>query len=432
MTLVEITNEESNYGAKIIVVGVGGAGNNVVNRMIEDGIQGVEYICVNTDSQQLRKCKAPNCIQIGEKLTKGRGAGGNPEVGKNSAEESREILTDAIREAEMVFVTCGMGGGTGTGAAPVIAQIAKEMNILTVAVVSKPFDHEGDVRMIQAMEGIANLKENVDTMIVIPNEKLRQICDKKARFPEVLKMADSVLRQGVQGITDIINRMGDINLDFEDVCTVMRGKGIAHIGIGKATGDDSCMQAVQMAIASPLLETNIEGADNIILHFSGDLVFDDTINASNYVKEIVGPDTNVIFGEAYDDSEPDTCSVTIIATGIKNSPDLQNIAGMNSSNGGAQKQGLGFLNANNGMGAARRPAGVQPQAQPSNAGFSSNRTNTFNKQPAQTKPSVPPFMQSQNGQNTYRNPKPSVNPNNNMSDGNSILIPEWISRQNNN
>ena len=192
--MVEITNEESNYGAKIIVVGVGGAGNNVVNRMIEDGIQGVEYICVNTDSQQLRKCKAPNCIQIGEKLTKGRGAGGNPEVGRNSAEESKEILTEAIKEAEMVFVTCGMGGGTGTGAAPVIAQIAKEMGILTVAVVSKPFDHEGDVRMEQAMDGIANLKEHVDTMIVIPNEKLRQICDKKARFPEVLKMADSVLR----------------------------------------------------------------------------------------------------------------------------------------------------------------------------------------------------------------------------------------------
>ena len=178
--MVEITNDESNYGAKIIVVGVGGAGNNVVNRMIEDGIQGVEYICVNTDSQQLKKCKCSSCIQIGEKLTKGRGAGGNPEVGKNSAEESREALTEAIKEAEMVFVTCGMGGGTGTGAAPVIAQIAKEMNILTVAVVSKPFKHEGDVRMTQAMNGIATLKENVDTMIVIPNEKLREICDKKA------------------------------------------------------------------------------------------------------------------------------------------------------------------------------------------------------------------------------------------------------------
>ena len=422
-TLVEITNEESNYGAKIIVVGVGGAGNNVVNRMIEDGIQGVEYICVNTDSQQLRKCKAPNCIQIGEKLTKGRGAGGNPEVGRNSAEESKEILTEAIKEAEMVFVTCGMGGGTGTGAAPVIAQIAKEMGILTVAVVSKPFDHEGDVRMEQAMDGIANLKEHVDTMIVIPNEKLRQICDKKARFPEVLKMADSVLRQGVQGITDIINRMGDINLDFEDVCTVMRDKGVAHIGIGRATGDDSCMQAVQMAIASPLLETNIEGADNIIIHFSGDLVFDDTINASNYVKEIVGPDTNVIFGEAYDDSEPDTCSVTIIATGIKNSPDLQVIEGSVGAQS-ANRPGLGFLNMNQ---PAKKPAATSPfqaapQAQPKQPAFGRPATGAV-KQPAA--PSA-----NQSGQ--YRSPKTNGNANRNVADGSSILIPEWISRQNNN
>ena len=440
--MVEITSEESNYGAKIIVVGVGGAGNNVVNRMIEDGIQGVEYICVNTDSQQLRKCKAPNCIQIGEKLTKGRGAGGNPEVGKNSAEESRETLTDAIREAEMVFVTCGMGGGTGTGAAPVIAQIAKEMNILTVAVVSKPFDHEGDVRMEQAMEGISRLKEHVDTMIVIPNEKLRQICDKKARFPEVLRMADTVLRQGVQGITDIINKIGDINLDFEDVCTVMRNKGIAHIGIGRATGEESCLTAVQQAIESPLLETNIAGADNIILHFSGDLGFDDTINASNYVKEIVGPDTNVIFGEVYDDSEPDTCSVTIIATGIKNSPDLQNIQNnaarqpvMTQAQAPSAQQvnkpGLGFLNMGNGT-AQRKPAGqVMPGMTQSNAG---SRQPMYGKSPAQgsaqNRPAVNQQPQTQGVQ--YRSPKQNSNAGANVSDGSSILIPEWISRQNNN
>ncbi len=409
-TLVEITNDESNYGAKIIVVGVGGAGNNVVNRMIEDGIQGVEYICVNTDSQQLKKCKCPNIIQIGEKLTKGRGAGGNPEVGRNSAEESREALTEAIKEAEMVFVTCGMGGGTGTGAAPVIAQIAKEMNILTVAVISKPFKHEGDVRMAQAMEGIATLKEHVDTMIVIPNEKLREICDKKARFPEVLKMADTVLRQGVQGITDIINKMGDINLDFEDVCTVMRDKGVAHIGIGRATGDDSCMQAVQMAIASPLLETNIEGADNIILHFSGDLGFDDTINASNYVKEIVGADTNVIFGEVYDDSEPDTCSVTIIATGIKNSPDVGFVPGMSQT--AKPQQGLGFLNQG-----VRKPAAGAPQLQQGQ-----QRQQAFRPQVQPTKPAAPA-----QGQTGFR-PKQNQTPDN----GSSILIPEWISRQNNN
>ena len=415
--MVEITNDESNYGAKIIVVGVGGAGNNVVNRMIEDGIQGVEYICVNTDSQQLKKCKCSNIIQIGEKLTKGRGAGGNPEVGRNSAEESREALTEAIKEAEMVFVTCGMGGGTGTGAAPVIAQIAKEMNILTVAVVSKPFKHEGDVRMAQAMDGISVLKEHVDTMIVIPNEKLREICDKKARFPEVLKMADSVLRQGVQGITDIINKMGDINLDFADVCTVMRDKGIAHIGIGKAEGDDSCMQAVQMAIASPLLETNIEGAENIILHFSGDLGFDDTINASNYVKEIVGADTNVIFGEVYDDSEPDTCSVTIIATGIKNSPDVAAMQG--NAQAGRPQSGLGFLNMNGG---ARKPAATAaPQSQPQ------GRQPVYNRPTGQpVKPAAP--VQGQGQQMGYRSPKQNQTADN----GSTILIPEWISRQNNN
>ena len=427
--MVEITNEESNYGAKIIVVGVGGAGNNVVNRMIEDGIQGVDYICVNTDSQQLRKCKAPNTIQIGEKLTKGRGAGGNPEVGRNSAEESKEILTDAIHEAEMVFVTCGMGGGTGTGAAPVIAQIAKEMGILTVAVVSKPFTHEGDVRMAQAMEGISNLKEHVDTMIVIPNEKLRQLCDKKARFPEVLRMADSVLRQGVQGITDIINGMGDINLDFADVCTVMRDKGVAHIGIGRATGDESCMNAVQQAIDSPLLETSIEGADNIIINFSGDLVFDDVINASNYVKEIVGTDTNVIFGEVYDDSEPDTCSVTIIATGIKNSPDISDngqVAAAPKPAAAAPevKGGLGFLNMNNG--AARKPA--------ASASVPGMATGQAARQPAysKTQQAARPAAPTQPSAGQFRSPKSNGNANANVSDGSSILIPEWISRQNNN
>ena len=427
--MVEITSEESNYGAKIIVVGVGGAGNNVVNRMIEDGIQGVEYICVNTDSQQLRKCKAPNTIQIGEKLTKGRGAGGNPEVGRSSAEESKETLTDAVREAEMVFVTCGMGGGTGTGAAPVIAQIAKEMGILTVAVVSKPFIHEGDVRMNQAMDGIAELKEHVDTMIVIPNEKLRQLCDKKARFPEVLRMADSVLRQGVQGITDIINGIGDINLDFEDVCTVMRDKGIAHIGIGHAQGEECCMTAVQQAIDSPLLETSIEGADNIIINFSGDLVFEDVINASNYVKEIVGPDTNVIFGEVYDDSEPDTCSVTIIATGIKNSPDVQDGSGFirQSSVQAGNKAGLGFLNIGGAGAAAQRKPVAGPATGAPQQPAGQTRQPAYTR-PAQGKPAAPQVQP----QGQYRSTKSNVNPNPNLSDGSSILIPEWISRQNNN
>ena len=277
--------------------------------------------------------------------------------------------------------------------------------------------------MAQAKDGIANLKEHVDTMIVIPNEKLREICDKKARFPEVLKMADSVLRQGVQGITDIINKMGDINLDFADVCTVMRDKGVAHIGIGKATGDDSCLQAVQMAIASPLLETNIEGAENIILHFSGDLGFDDTINASNYVKEIVGADTNVIFGEVYDDSEPDTCSVTIIATGIKNSPDVSANVRVAQQTMKPQQGGLGFLGVN-GVNTARKAPAAAPVGTPAARPAAQNNPINYGR-PAQNPASRPV-------QGTQPQGLKSGRTNQNADNGSSILIPEWISRQNNN
>ena len=268
--MVEIINE-SDSSARIIVIGVGGAGNNAVNRMIDENISGVEFIGINTDSQALQFCKAPTAIQIGEKLTKGLGAGAQPEIGEKAAEENVEELTEAIKGADMVFVTCGMGGGTGTGAAPVVAKISKQMGILTVGVVTKPFRFEARTRMTNAESGIEKLKENVDTLIVIPNDKLLQIVDRRTTMPDALKKADEVLQQAVQGITDLINVPGLINLDFADVKTVMSDKGIAHIGIGNATGDDKAIEAVKQAVTSPLLETTIEGATHVIINVSGDM-----------------------------------------------------------------------------------------------------------------------------------------------------------------
>ena len=255
--MLEIMTNESESAAKIIVIGVGGAGNNAVNRMVEETIAGVEFIGVNTDKQALQLCKAPTTIQIGEKVTKGLGAGARPEVGEQAAEESAEDLRQAMQGADMVFVTCGMGGGTGTGGAPVVAGIAKEMGILTVGVVTKPFRFEAKTRMNNALTGIEKLKDNVDTLIVIPNDKLLEIVDRRTTMPEALKKADEVLQQAVQGITDLINLPALINLDFADVQTVMKDKGIAHIGIGHAKGDDKALEAVKMAVASPLLETTI-------------------------------------------------------------------------------------------------------------------------------------------------------------------------------
>ena len=251
--MLEIMTNDQESSAKIIVVGVGGAGNNAVNRMIDENIGGVEFIGINTDSQALTLCKAPTAIQIGEKLTKGLGAGAQPEIGEKAAEENVEELTQAIKGADMVFVTCGMGGGTGTGAAPVVAKISKDMGILTVGVVTKPFKFEARTRMANAESGIEKLKENVDTLIVIPNDKLLEIVDRRTTMPEALKKADEVLQQAVQGITDLINVPGLINLDFADVKTVMVDKGVAHIGIGTATGDDKAIEAVKQAVTSHFL-----------------------------------------------------------------------------------------------------------------------------------------------------------------------------------
>ena len=284
--MLEIKINESESAAKIIVVGVGGAGNNAVNRMVDANIEGVEFIGINTDRQALQMCKAPTAIQIGEKLTKGLGAGAQPEIGMKAAEESSEELASAMKGADMVFVTCGMGGGTGTGAAPVIARIAKDMGILTVGVVTKPFRFEAKVRMRNALEGIENLKDNVDTLIVIPNDKLLEIVDRRTTMPEALKKADEVLQQAVQGITDLINVPGLINLDFADVQTVMTDKGIAHIGIGKAKGDDKAIEAVKQAVSSPLLETTIQGATHVIINVSGDIGLMEANEAASFVQEL--------------------------------------------------------------------------------------------------------------------------------------------------
>ncbi len=315
--MLEIKINESEGSAKIVVVGVGGAGNNAVNRMVDEDIVGVEFVGVNTDKQALQFCKAPTAIQIGEKLTKGLGAGAKPEVGEKAAEESLDDLKEAMKGADMVFVTCGMGGGTGTGAAPIIAGLAKEMGILTVGVVTKPFSFEGRTRMNNAQSGIERLKESVDTLIVIPNDKLLQLVDRRTTMPEALKKADEVLQQAVQGITDLINIPGLINLDFADVQTVMKDKGIAHIGIGTATGDDKAIDAMKIAVSSPLLETTIEGATNVLINIAGDVSLPEVHEAASYVQELAGDDANIIFGATYDENATDEVTITVIATGVE-------------------------------------------------------------------------------------------------------------------
>ncbi|MGN0306193.1 MAG: cell division protein FtsZ [Lachnospiraceae bacterium] len=333
--MLEIKTNDAESAAKIVVVGVGGAGNNAVNRMIDEAIEGVEFIGINTDKQALQLCKAPKLLQIGEKLTKGLGAGAKPEIGEKAAEESYEEIKDSLSACDMVFVTCGMGGGTGTGAAPVVAKVAKEMGILTVGVVTKPFRFEARTRMNNAIGGIEKLKAAVDTLIVIPNDKLLEIVDRRTTMPEALKKADEVLQQAVQGITDLIYRPAIINLDFADVQTVMKDKGIAHIGIGTGKGDEKAAEAIKMAVESPLLETTIAGATDVIINVSGDISMYDADDAASYVQQITGEDVNIIFGAMYDDTQADTCRVTVIATGL------------DSSQTGGRNEGFSFGNRPN-------------------------------------------------------------------------------------
>lgn len=315
--MLEIKTNDAESAAKIIVIGVGGAGNNAVNRMVDESITGVEFVGINTDKQALQLCKAPKLLQIGEKLTKGLGAGAKPEIGEKAAEESSEEIAAALKGADMVFVTCGMGGGTGTGAAPIVAKLAKDMGILTVGVVTKPFRFEAKARMVNALNGIEKIKDNVDTLIVIPNDKLLEIVDRRTTMPDALKKADEVLQQAVQGITDLINVPAVINLDFADVQTVMKDKGIAHIGIGSGKGDDKASEAVKMAVESPLLETTISGATHVIINVSGDITLADASDAASYVQELAGDNVNIIFGAMYDETQTDSCRITVIATGLE-------------------------------------------------------------------------------------------------------------------
>lgn len=304
--------------ANIKVIGVGGGGNNAVNRMISAGVKGVEFIAVNCDAQALLLSKAPTRIQIGEKLTKGLGAGANPEIGEKAAEESRDQILDALKGADMVFVTAGMGGGTGTGAAPIVAECAREVGALTVGVVTKPFSFEGKRRMNQAENGIVNIKEKVDTLITIPNDRLLQVIDRRTSMLEAFRIADDVLRQGVQGISDLIAVPGLVNLDFADIKTVMSNAGSALMGIGMAKGDDGARAAAEAAIKSPLLEASIEGARGVLFNITGgaELSLFDVTEASNIITEAVDPEANIIFGAVIDENLKDEIRVTVIATGF--------------------------------------------------------------------------------------------------------------------
>ena len=310
--------DENTPICKIKVIGIGGGGNNAVNRMIYAGITSASFVAINTDKQALLMSKAPSRLQIGEKLTRGLGAGADPEIGRKAAEESRELIEEILKDTDLVFVTAGMGGGTGTGAAPIVASIAKEMGILTIAVVTKPFRFEGKKRMENAENGIKELKNVVDTLVVIPNDKLLTIVPKNTPIIEAFKTADDVLRQGIQGISDLIVTSSLINLDFADVKAIMKNKGLAHMGLGRGKGENRTIEAVRQAVSSPLLETTIEGATGIILNIKGspNLTLDEVYESADLVKEVVDPSCNIIFGSGIDPKMEDEVEITVIATGF--------------------------------------------------------------------------------------------------------------------
>ena len=316
---------EDNDLAKIKVIGVGGGGNNAVKRMKEEGLQGVEFVAVNTDKQILNNLDINTKLQIGSKITKGLGAGANPAVGMKAAEESRNEIEEALDKTDMVFVTAGMCGGTGTGAAPIVAQIAKEKGILTVGVVTKPFTFEGRKRQMQAEQGIEALKGKVDTLVIIPNDKLLQISDKRTTMSEAFMMADEVLMDGIQGISDLIAVPNLINLDFADVRSIMLNQGIAHMGIGKANGDNRAMEAAKLAVKSPLLETSIGGAKAVLINVTGkELGLFEVNEAAELIREEVDPDANIIFGAGIDESLGDDIKITVIATGFDSDNPMAN------------------------------------------------------------------------------------------------------------
>ncbi len=323
--------------ARIKVIGVGGAGNNAVNRMIEAGIQSASYVAVNTDKQILLLSKAENKIQIGSALTKGLGAGADPEVGRAAAEESKEVLTEAVKDTDLLFITAGMGGGTGTGAAPVIAKIARDLKILTIAIVTEPFNFEGKKRMDNTAKGLENLKKYVDTLIIIPNDKITCVVPKNTPMVEALRVADEILKQGIRGIADLIVNPALINLDFADVRTILKDQGLAHMGVGVAKGENRIVEAVRLAVNCPLLETTIEGAKGVILNIVGgnDLTMDEVQTAATLVQSVVDYSANIIFGACIDSNIADEVEVTVIATGFPhienmyNAKDERNVASRN-------------------------------------------------------------------------------------------------------
>ena len=317
----------------IKVVGVGGGGNNVVNRMVRSGAQGVDFVAVNTDKQALNASSASYKIQIGEKLTGGKGAGSNPDVGRKAAEESRNQMAKALESTDMVFITAGMGGGTGTGAAPVVAEIAREAGILTVGVVTKPFGFEGRRRMAQAEQGIEELRSKVDSLVIIPNERLKYATDQKITFANAFEIADDVLRQAVQSISDLIRDTGFINLDFADVTAIMKDAGLAHMGVGRAAGKGKAEEAAQMAISSPLLETSINGARGVLINVTGsmDIGLEEVEQAATLVQQAVHPDALTIFGAAFDETLDDEIRVTVIATGFDEAQQAANAAAVQNT-----------------------------------------------------------------------------------------------------
>ena len=318
------TNNNISPVANIKVIGVGGGGNNAVNRMINANITSAQFVAINTDKQALLMSKAELRLQIGEKLTRGLGAGADPDIGQHAAEESKASISELLKDCDLVFITAGMGGGTGTGAAPVVAQLAKEMGILTIAVVTKPFSFEGKKRMENADRGIENLKKYVDTLVIIPNDKLMRLVPKGTPIVEAFRYADDVLRQGIQGISDLIVQPNLINLDFADVRSIMKNRGLAHMGIGHAKGENKTLEAVRQAVSSPLLETTIEGATGVILNIKGgnDMALDEVYEAADLVKEVLDPECNIIFGAGIDEAMNDEVEITIIATGFPGSSNI--------------------------------------------------------------------------------------------------------------
>ena len=384
---------ENTSFAQIKVIGVGGAGCNAINRMVQYGLRGVDFIAINTDKQALYLAKAPTKIQIGEKLTKGLGAGADPEVGRKAADESRELITEALRGTDMAFITAGMGGGTGTGATSIVAECARELGILTIAVVTKPFTFEGKVRMRNAEIGIASLKPAVDTLITIPNDKLIDLVG-RASLPDALRVADDVLRQGIQGISDLIAVPAMINLDFADVKTIMREKGLAHMGIGNASGEKRAAEAARQAIESPLLETSITGARGVLMNITGgpDLSLLEVNEAAELISENVDPEANIIFGADIDEAMGDALRITVIATGFDRSERSNGIPGV-SGFGAFSSYRSPYGNMN--PAAGQQPNMQQhPQQQPQPQGMQQPQPQPYPTQPQYQ----PPMRQNPNPQ----------------------------------